>query len=108
MRHQLRNPFGIGTVALFPRRCFTSRALITQTSSSEARIFHTGFQYTPVLSMAAIGQPSSTSQSAKATRSLTVVPNSRLSTLTAPCAIDASQAGRHTGLMDVQTTTDSG
>ena len=61
------------TSVLRPGTCLKCRALTIHTSNSSASTLNTGFQYTPVLSIATWVTPKPVSQAAKASRPASVV-----------------------------------
>jgi hypothetical protein len=65
------------TSVLRPGTFLTCCALATTISNAPSRMAYTGFQYTPVLSMATWVQPCDSSHSRKASSSRVVVPKVR-------------------------------
>jgi hypothetical protein len=67
------------TSVLRPGTFLMCCALTTSTSSVPSSRLYSGFQYTPVDSIATCVQPAATSQSTNASRSAVIVPNVRIS-----------------------------
>ena len=89
------------TSVLRPGTALTWRALTSSSSKSSSRIAQTGFQYTPVASIATCVTPSAFSQSRSANRPCTVVCELR-DVLGQLALLPHPHAGRHRRLVHVQ------
>jgi hypothetical protein len=79
MLQQVGNPFTVLLVGLAPGTALMCWAFTSRSSNWPSRMFHTGFQQTPVDSIAGCVTPDSRSQSAIANRSRVKVRNRRFS-----------------------------
>ena len=92
VRQQVRDPGRIVPVALAARTFRICWALASTSVNDSSRMCHTGFQYTPVASIATCVQPASVRHAASSSRPAVVVANSRCSVVTVRPAATRTQA----------------